>query len=249
MPEGGALLFETGEIRLDEQSAAEHVDAVPGDYVTLTVKDSGHGMDRETRSRIFEPFFTTKAEGRGTGLGLSTTYAIVEESGGKIWVYSEPGQGTTFKVFLPRVAAEEKPREPARPPATELEGSETVLLVEDDREVRRVTRRALERFGYAVWEAESAEDALRVFLQDPDRIHLLVTDVVLPGMPGTELAKTLASLRPRLRVLFVSGYTKNTIARSGQLPPGAVALEKPFTPNALMGKVRELLDRPQDHGS
>jgi CheY-like chemotaxis protein len=200
-------------------------------------------MDTETQSRIFEPFFTTKPEGRGTGLGLSTVYGIVKQSDGNIWVYSEPGQGTTFKIYLPRVEEEATAVEPGGATVEAPRGTETVLLVEDQDMVRDMVREALEMSGYAVLAASGGADALALAAGHSGPIHLLVTDVVMPGMSGRELAEQLSTVRPTLRVLFMSGYTDDAISRHGILEEGVTFLQKPFTPDALSRKVRELLDR------
>jgi CheY-like chemotaxis protein len=207
-------------------------------------------MDEATRARLFEPFFTTKEPGKGTGLGLSTAYGIVRQSGGHIWVYSEPGQGSSFKICLPLVA-DEPEREVARPePAGDAaRGAEVVLLVEDAPRVREVVREILEMSGYAVLEARDGAEALEISARHPGRIHLMVTDVVMPQMSGRELAVQMASLRPDVRVLFMSGYTDSAIVRHGVLDPGTAFISKPFTPDALAAKVREVLDTPRPGGS
>jgi len=209
--------------------------------VLIAVSDTGVGMDRATRARVFEPFFTTKAPGKGTGLGLSTVFGIVQQSGGGIWVYSEPGQGTTFKVYLPRVDAELESARPSTVPAA-LRGNETVLLVEDEDQVRAVARRILERNGYQVLAPAGAEEALRLADEYPSTIHLLVTDVVMPRLSGAELSARLLRKRPQLLVLYVSGYTDGGIGAHGMLEDGAAFLQKPFTTESLARKVRSVLD-------
>jgi PAS domain S-box-containing protein len=241
MPTGGKLLIETADAELTEQYAELHQQVIPGPYVMLAVSDTGVGMDAQTKARIFEPFFTTKEKGKGTGLGLSTVYGIVKQSGGYIWVYSESGHGTTFKVYLPRVDAPAEPQAPPRETAT-LSGTETILLAEDDEMLRPLTKGLLAKFGYTVLDAESAEQALAVAGAHQGPIHLLVADVVMPGASGRELARRLAQSRPETRVLYVSGYTDDAIVHHGMLEPGLKFLQKPFTPAALARKVREVLD-------
>jgi two-component system cell cycle sensor histidine kinase/response regulator CckA len=241
MSTGGKLLIETANAELSEQYAESHQPLVPGPYVMLAVSDTGVRMDADTKARVFEPFFTTKGKGRGMGLGLSTVYGIVKQSGGYVWVYSERGSGTTFKVYLPRVDAPAEAPAPHRE-AGPLTGTETILLAEDDEQLRPLTKGLLEKLGYTVLEAENAERALGVASAHAGPIHLLVADVVMPGPSGRELARRLARSRPDTRVLYVSGYTDDAIVRHGMLEPGLVFLQKPFTPTALGRKVREVLD-------
>jgi len=241
MPSGGKLLVETANTELSEQYAESHQPVVAGAYVMLAVSDSGVGMDAETRARIFEPFFTTKEKGRGTGLGLSTVYGIVKQSGGYVWVYSEPGRGTTFKIYLPRVDAPAESLAPPREAAT-LAGTETILLAEDDEMLRPLSKGLLEKLGYSVLDAENAVQALALANAHVGPIQLLVADVVMPGASGRELARRLAQSRPDTRVLYVSGYTDDAIVHHGMLEPGLNFLQKPFTPAALARKVREVLD-------
>jgi PAS domain S-box-containing protein len=240
MPNGGKLLIETSNTELTEQYAELHQAVVPGSYVMLAVSDTGTGMDAETKARIFEPFFTTKEKGQGTGLGLSTVYGIVKQSDGYVWVYSEPGRGTTFKLYFPRVVEPAEPLPLPRETAT-LTGTETILLAEDDAMVRPLAKSLLDKLGYTVLEAENAERALEVATTHPGPIHLLVSDVVMPGASGRELARRLALTRPDTRVLYVSGYTDDAIVHHGMLEPGLHFLQKPFTPAALARKVREVL--------
>ncbi len=242
MPQGGRLTIETAYADLDESYAKERFAVQPGPYVMLAVSDTGSGMDTETQAHIFEPFFTTKGQGKGTGLGLSTVYGIVKQSGGYIWVYSEPGRGTTFKIYLPRVDAQAEALEPRSPLQESLQGTETILLVEDEERVRRLARTILAGHGYSVLEAPNGAEALRISEQRGGAIHLLVTDVVMPGMSGGELASQLIAKHLHMKVLFVSGYTDDAIVRHGVLQAGIPFIQKPFTPSTLARKVREVLD-------
>src|SRR5229473_2598307 len=244
MPNGGKLTLETGNVNLDEAYAADHYPARAGPFVMLAVSDTGTGMSEETQAHMFEPFFTTKEKGKGTGLGLATVYGIIKQSGGFIWVYSEVGHGTTFKLYLPRVEElAERASQPAQAPARAARGTETVLVVEDEAPVRSVARQVLERHGYTVLEAPSAEAALDIVTRYSGAIHLLLTDVVMPGLNGRELANRLAGLRPDAKVIFMSGYTDDAVTRHGVLEPGSAYVQKPFTPDAIARKVREVLDR------
>jgi PAS domain S-box-containing protein len=244
LPDGGRIVIETSNVDLDSAYTLDHAVVRPGPYVLLAVTDTGIGMTAETVAHIFEPFYTTKESGRGTGLGLSTVYGIVKQSGGYIWVYSEIGKGTTFKVYLPRVN-DSVPASPAAetPPPTEQRGHETILLVEDEPAVRQLAERVLSKLGYKVLEAISPEDAERLAAANGAEIHLLLTDVVMPGISGRELAKRLSARCPQMRVLYMSGYTYNVIAQDGTLEEGISFLQKPFTPQVLTEKVREALDR------
>ncbi|MCX5889070.1 MAG: ATP-binding protein [Deltaproteobacteria bacterium] len=244
MPQGGVITIETGNVILDATYARSHLEVNPGPYVMVAVGDTGRGMDEVSQGRIFEPFFTTKEMGKGTGLGLSTVHGIVKQSGGHISVYSEPGHGTNFKVYLPRLSQSEE-KEAAAPSKCPLHrGSETILLVEDEDMVRHVARRLLEMNGYTVLEASSGHDALSVSQQTPGRIHLMLTDVVMPGISGGETAELLKAQRPEIKVLFMSGHTENSIVHHGVLNPGVAFLQKPFKHELLVSKVREVLDGP-----
>jgi PAS domain S-box-containing protein len=244
MPSGGKLTIETSNVSLDEEYARFHAPLRPGNYVMLAISDTGAGMDTETQSHIFEPFFTTKGP-KGTGLGLSTVYGIVKQSGGYIWVYSEPGKGTTFKIYLPRVAeATESPAVvalPAEAVAAEP-GTETILLVEDEANLRYLARQYLEKQGYRVIEAADGAVAMQIAVAHEGVIHLLLTDVIMPGMNGRELAQRISEIRPNVKVLYMSGYTENVIGRNGTLDAGVRLLQKPFTLRDLKSKVREVLE-------
>jgi CheY-like chemotaxis protein len=245
MPKGGKLTIETANVLLDDHYALEHIGAQAGSYVMLAVTDNGMGMSESVRQRIFEPFFTTKEVGKGTGLGLSTVYGIVKQSGGYIWVYSEVGVGSTFKVYLPRVDAPADVAAQKLSSYTTHAGTETVLLVEDEDGVRALVRQVLSRHGYTVLEARHGGEALLHCERFKDKIHLLITDVVLEQMSGPELAQRLVVLRPDLKVLYVSGYTDDAIIHQGVLTHGTAFLQKPFTTDALARKIREILDDEQ----
>ncbi|MEP6494916.1 MAG: response regulator [bacterium] len=242
MPHGGTLAIETSTVDLDVAYASAHWPAFPGNFAVLTVSDTGVGMDEATRARIFEPFFTTKEAGKGTGLGLATVYGIVKQSGGFIQVLSEPGQGTEFRIYLPLVNRSHSDVVESAPSWTAPRGSETILLVEDATAVRAVARHALERFGYTVLEASSGLSALHAAATRVGPIDMLLTDVVMPGMSGRELAKYLRMIRPETQVLFMSGYTDDAVLRHGVVMSGIAYLQKPFGPDALARKVREILD-------
>jgi PAS domain S-box-containing protein len=244
MPAGGKLAIETANVVLDDTYARTHIGVTPGSYVMLSVSDTGCGISPEIKELIFEPFFTTKEEGKGTGLGLSTIYGIVKQSGGNIWVYSEPGRGTTFKIYLPRVE-EETGALPVQDDTDHLpKGKETVLLVEDDPSLRALAARVLRYQGYKVLEATNGHEAIGIARENvQERIHLLLTDVVMPHMGGRELVKRMKTLHSEIRVLFISGYTEHAITYHAGLKPGTPFLQKPFSPTALAKKVREVLDQ------
>ncbi len=241
MPQGGKLTMEAGEVLLDEEYARTHLEVSPGPFVMLAISDTGRGIDKATQARIFEPFFTTKEKGKGTGLGLSTVFGIVKQSGGSIWLYSEPGQGTTVKVFFPSLKqALDLPRVSEIPAS--LRGSETILLVEDDDQVRLVTSGILRGNGYEVLEARNAGEALLQSERHSSAIDLMLTDVVMPQLSGPALAKRLAALRPEMKVLCMSGYTDDSVVRHGVLDATMSFLQKPITVASLTTKVREVLD-------
>jgi CheY-like chemotaxis protein len=241
MPMGGKLTIETANVHLDETYAADHENVTAGPHVMLAVVDTGHGMDRTTQARIFEPFFTTKEVGRGTGLGLSTVFGVVRQSGGHVYVYSEPGKGAAFKVYFPRVSGREPVLQAHRAVAPGP-SSETILVLEDEAQVRRVVVAMLQRGGYRVIEASRAEEALEL-ASDPGRtIDLLLTDIVMPGVSGPEVVKRMRVIRPALKAICMSGYTDETVVRHGILESGIAFLQKPVSPDALRSKVRSVLD-------
>ena len=242
MPHGGRLIIETANTELSAAYAIRHVGMEPGAFVMLAVSDNGQGMDADTRARIFEPFFTTKEQGKGTGLGLSTVHGVINQSGGHILVYSEPGQGTTFKIYLPRVDGPKRATRRVLAPVDVRRGAETLLVVEDEEDVRGLARDVLVESGYTVLVAATAEDAVRICEEHESPISLLLSDVVMPKVSGPQLAQRLVDLRPELHVLYMSGYTDEAIVHHGVLEPGTAFIEKPFTPEDLCGKVRDVLD-------
>jgi CheY-like chemotaxis protein len=245
MPDGGTLTIETSNADLDEDYCARHPDASPGRFVMVAVTDTGHGMSDEVRKQVFEPFFTTKPQGRGTGLGLSTIYGAVRQSEGSVEVHSEEGKGTTFRIFLPRVQEEleDSKTQSDEGPVALAQGTETVLVVEDEETVRNLCIRFLERFGYTVLHASDGEAALAIAREYGGRIDLLMTDVVMPGMNGRELADQLAAFHPETKVLLTSGYTDSVIVHQGVLDEGLAFIGKPYSISDLAGKVREVIDR------
>jgi CheY-like chemotaxis protein len=240
MPDGGTLTLEVERVELDEAYVTRKVVVQPGSYVVIAVHDTGTGIAEALQDRVFEPFFTTKEVGKGTGLGLATVYGIVKQSGGYIWLYSEPGHGSTFRVYLPAVIRETRHGAATAEPAPG--GNERILLVEDDDLVRGLARRALEHRGYTIMQAAGPEAALELAAAHEGRIDLLLTDVIMPGMSGRALAERLVPLRPDMKVLYSSGYTDEAIVRHGVLEEGIAFLQKPYTPDSLARKVREVLD-------
>jgi len=244
MPAGGKLTIETSMVVFDSEFVAQHVDSRPGPHVMLAITDTGTGMDKATQARVFEPFFTTKEVGEGTGLGLSTVFGIVKQSGGTIWLYSEPGEGTAFRIYFPVAADNVVAESVDEVTSASFEGSETVLLVEDEPRVRSLASMILRRFGYNVLEAAGGGDALLICEQHPATIHLLLTDVVMPRMSGKQLAERLESIRVGMRVLYMSGYTANAMVRHGIVDSDVALLQKPFTPETLGRAVRHAMDAP-----
>jgi two-component system cell cycle sensor histidine kinase/response regulator CckA len=243
MPKGGKLTIETANVELDEAFTRLRPDVKPGRYVMLAVSDTGCGMTKEVQARIFEPFFTTKGPGKGTGLGLATVYGIIRQSGGNIYVYSEPDRGTTFKIYLPAVEEQASPDESVYGMNVAAFGNETILLVEDEDAVRGIARLALEAHGYKVLEASRGVEAIHLCTTHQGPIDLVVTDVVMPEMGGREVAERIGTLNGRIKVLYVSGYTDDAVVRHGILEAQAAFLQKPFTPVALATKVREVLGK------
>jgi CheY-like chemotaxis protein len=242
MKKGGRLLIETSNTYLGEAYARDHLNVIPGPYVQLSVTDSGEGMDKETVGRIFEPFFTTKEQGSGSGLGLATVYGIVRQSGGHIWVYSEPGRGTTFKIYLPRASGVLDEEGKKNQDEGVSSGTETILLVEDSKLLARVTKDFLASAGYRVLMAAEAAEALHMAEEYPGRIHILLTDVVMPHMNGRELSEELLKKRPEVKVLYMSGHTAGVISQNALLDEDVAFIEKPFTHDGLARKIRQLLE-------
>jgi two-component system cell cycle sensor histidine kinase/response regulator CckA len=240
MPEGGRITIETHNTNLDADYAAAHALVRPGPYILLVVTDTGTGMDAATQARIFEPFFTTKEVGKGTGLGLSTVYAIVKQSEGFVWVYSEVGLGTTFKIYLPRVH-EEAASAPTEGSGTLLGGVETILLVEDEASLRDLLRETLEASGYFTLVARDGAEALQVVEDYANPIQLMLTDVIMPGMTGPKIVELVVQSRPEIKVLYISGYS-DAVTRNGLTGRGRAFLSKPFSPEVLLRRVREMLD-------
>jgi two-component system cell cycle sensor histidine kinase/response regulator CckA len=243
MPDGGRLLIETSNVVFDQHYVARHLEIEPGEQVLLAISDTGVGMSGEIKERIFEPFFTTKERGKGTGLGLATVFGIVKQNGGNIWCYSEEGIGTTFKVYLPRCTEEGDEPSSSQTKRDVPLGSEVILLVEDEEEVRDLAQRILQRQGYIVLGAECGGQALELAATPTGPIQMVLTDVVLPDMSGKQLTDQLAESRPHLEALYMSGYTDETIARHGVLKPGIAFLQKPFSAIDLARKVRRVLDK------
>jgi two-component system, cell cycle sensor histidine kinase and response regulator CckA len=247
MPSGGNLNIETKNIELKAGHFRDHdVENPPGPYVMLTISDTGIGMDAETRKRAFEPFFTTKETGKGTGLGLSTVYGIVKQNGGYIWAYSEPGYGTTIKIYLPKGKEDTAEFQRTEPVEGSLEGSETILVVEDDPSLRRLSRKIFEKYGYKVLEAKNGAEALRIAREYEGAIQLVLTDVIMPEMNGAELVKHLMRIQPDLKYIYMSGYPENTLSNSGLSNSNFDLIEKPFSTDTLVGKVRKVLDKAKD---
>jgi two-component system, cell cycle sensor histidine kinase and response regulator CckA len=243
MPQGGRLTIETANVEMDSSSSHPSVVMLPGKYVMLAVTDTGCGMDAETQGHIFEPFFTTKEKGKGTGLGLATVYGVVKQSGGYVWVYSEPGRGACFKIYLPKIDEEEAASGGDRQAEKRASprGSETILLVEDEKGVRELAREYLEMSGYTVIEAPNGNTALELAAQHSGPVHLLMTDIVMPGISGRELAERIARIRPGIKVLYMTGYANQAVVHHGMLETDALVLQKPFTLTTLASKLREIL--------
>ena len=238
----GAITMRTENVVIDDSNRAETPEFIPGEYVLLTVSDTGAGMSKEVRENIFEPFFTTKELGKGTGLGLSTVYGIVKQNDGFIYVASEPGKGTTFKIYLPRFEAETAQVPPEEVAGKRPTGTETILLVEDDEAILNLSKMILENLGYTVLAAQTPVDAIHLVEEHPGDLHLLITDVVMPEMNGRELAEQLSAIRPNLKCLYMSGYTADVIAHRGILDEGVNFIQKPFGSDDLAAKVRQVLD-------
>jgi two-component system cell cycle sensor histidine kinase/response regulator CckA len=242
MPQGGNLTIETTNVNLDAHYSRRHREAHPGSYVMLAVSDTGVGMDKETQRRIFEPFFTTKEVGKGTGLGLSTIYGIIKQSNGHIWVYSEPGHGTTFKIYLPRIQKNSGPAQASSTDEKPIRGTETILVVEDEDTIRELAEEILQTCGYMVLTAHNGQEALTICEDHCGAIDLLLTDVIMPRMNGRDLAERLIRRWPKIKVLYVSGYTDDFVVHRGELDEGTAFLQKPFSAKTLTEKIRCILD-------
>jgi nitrogen-specific signal transduction histidine kinase/CheY-like chemotaxis protein len=243
MPNGGKLTIETNNAFLDEQYARQYADVSAGQYVQIAVTDTGTGMGPEIADKAFEPFFTTKSAGQGTGLGLSQVYGFVKQSGGHVTIYSEPGEGTTVKLYLPRFFSEAREEAEAEVPVGDAAAGETILVVEDDDEVRAYVAEILRGLKYCVFDARDASGALDIFEKHGDKIDLLLTDVVLPGMNGRQLADEIAARRANVKILYMTGYSRNAIVHQGRLNPGVDVIQKPLTQESLAAKIREVLER------
>jgi two-component system, cell cycle sensor histidine kinase and response regulator CckA len=246
MPQGGTVTVKTQNVYLDEEHARQYIDITPGNYIMLSVADSGMGMDEETQKHIFEPFFTTKPTGMGTGLGLSTVYGVVKQSGGHVTVCSKIGQGTDFTIYLPQIESEPDPVPQQTPPSELPTGTETVLVVDDDENIRTLVSETLEECGYTVLRAQHGGEALLICQKHRGEIHLMLSDVVMPQIGGRVLAEKLVLLYPNIKMLFMSGYTDDILVRHIVLDANPLFLEKPFTMQALACKVREVLDSPSN---
>jgi CheY-like chemotaxis protein len=241
MPNGGKLIIETANWQLDRSTVLRHPYVIPGPYALLKVTDTGCGMDSELQSHIFEPFFTTKEKGKGTGLGLATAYGVIKQSGGYIWVDSEVGKGTAFRIYLPQVSGAAEPIIEAKPAAAIAAERGTILVVEDEAALRRLTKKTLSEAGHKVFEAGDAAEALEISRKSGETINLLLTDVIMPGMSGKKLADAMAAERPGIGVLYMSGYTDGEIATHGVLEKGTAILRKPFTRDELMRRVEDAM--------
>lgn len=242
MPAGGTLTIETGVVDIDGEYVKHHIFSKPGTHAVLIVSDTGMGMDEKTRQRIFEPFFTTKDVGKGTGLGLSIVYGIIRQHDGNINVYSEQGIGTTFKIYLPLIKAGVEERKLAET-VSPARGMETVLLAEDDPDVKKLIKDALVKYGYTVMEAADGEEAVKVFMDNRDKVDILVFDIIMPKMKGDEAYKEIVKIRPEIKVIFISGYTEEIIYSKGVLEKGLSVVSKPVSPHEILTKIREVLDR------
>jgi CheY-like chemotaxis protein len=242
MPDGGSLTVETEIVELDEEYIKTHGYGEPGMYALISVTDTGAGIDEKTKERIFEPFFTTKEVGKGTGLGLAMVYGIIKQHNGYINVYSEVGKGTTFKIYLPLIKTEVKDKKPEVRPSS-IGGTETILLAEDDADVRKFTKHILEEFGYKVIDAENGEDAINKFMENRDKIEILILDIVMPKKNGREVYEEIKKVKPEIKALFMSGYTANVIHEQGILEEGLNFVLKPISPTVLLRKIREVLEK------